>query len=279
MRARRVVSALLLVALSLATWAFWLEPASLQVVEHRVEISDWPRECDGLRIAILADLHVGSPFNGLENLRKVVEQTSAAAPHLVLLPGDVVIQGVLGGQFVSPESAAQVLAELESPSGVFAVLGNHDWWLDSERVQKSLETVGIPVLEDRSLEIRYRQCELHLVGVSDFWEGPHDVQKAFASVPASAASIVFTHNPDVFPQLPSHATLTIAGHTHGGQVYFPLIGRPIVPSQFGERYAIGHIREADKDLFVSSGIGTSIIPVRFLVPPEITLVNVYRGQP
>ena len=90
------------------------------------------------------------------------------------------------------------------------------------------------------------------------------------------AVLAFTHNPDVFPSIPARALLTIAGHTHGGQVYLPGIGRPIVPSEFGQRYAIGHVREGGRDLFVSSGVGTSILPVRFLVPPEITLLQISR---
>ena len=273
-----VISTLTVFAVSLLAWAFWLEPASLQVTEHRIEVPTWPSECDGLRIAVLADLHVGSPFNGLENLRNIVASTMAAAPDLILLPGDFVIQGVLGGQFVTPESAAEILATLRAPNGVFAVLGNHDWWLDAARVEHSLVSVGIPVLEDRSVQIGHDECTLHLVGVSDFWEGPHDLRKAFAEVPQAATSIVFTHNPDVFTQLPAAATLTIAGHTHGGQVYIPLVGRPVVPSQFGARYAIGHVREFGRDLFVSPGIGTSIVAVRFLVPPEISIVSVYRDQ-
>ena len=152
------------------------------------------------------------------------------------------------------------------------MLGNHDWWLDPKRVQSALEAVKIPVLEDRSVKIIYGECEFSLVGVSDFWEGPHDVEKALRSVPEKRASLLFTHNPDVFPGVPDQVSLTIAGHTHGGQVYIPGIGRPIVPSMYDERFAVGHVIEFGRHLFVSSGIGTSILPVRFLVPPEITLL-------
>jgi predicted MPP superfamily phosphohydrolase len=156
--------------------------------------------------------------------------------------------------------------------GVYAVLGNHDWWLDPKRVQSALEAENIPVMEDRSIKIIYGECEFSLVGISDFWEGPHDVKKALSSVSKNGAVLLFTHNPDVFPEVPDHVTLTVAGHTHGGQVYIPGIGRPVVPSKYDERFAIGHVIEYGRHLFVSSGIGTSILPVRFLVPPEITLL-------
>jgi hypothetical protein len=89
-----------------------------------------------------------------------------------------------------------------------------------------------------------------------------------------APVLAFTHNPDVFPHVPARVALTIAGHTHGGQVVLPLLGRPLVPSAYGQRYAIGHVEEDGRHLFVSSGLGTSIFPVRFGVPPEISIVVV-----
>ena len=124
--------------------------------------------------------------------------------------------------------------------------------------------------------IAKQACRFWLVGISDFWEGPHDIEKALSRTTAQDHLLAFTHNPDVFPALPTRIALTIAGHTHGGQVYLPGLGRPIVPSQYGERYAIGHIVENGKHLYVSSGVGTSIIPVRFLVPPEVTILEVRR---
>jgi uncharacterized protein len=273
-------AATLVAALGLGLWAFRIEPASLRVSEQRLSIASWPRACDGLRIAVLADLHIGSPYNGLDRLREVVRRTNAARPDLVLLPGDFVIHDVIGGEFQPPEATAELLKELRAPAGVFAVLGNHDWITGAARVEAALRRQGIPVLEDRGVELAmFGNCRLNLVGVSDYWEGPHDVRKALASVSAAVPALVFTHNPDVFPEIPPEVVLTIAGHTHGGQVYLPGIGRPVVPSQYGQRYAVGHIEESGKHMYVSSGVGTSILPVRFLVPPEITLLDLNGGNP
>jgi predicted MPP superfamily phosphohydrolase len=221
---------------------------------------------------------VGSPFNGPEKLRRIVALTNQARPDLILLAGDFVIQGVVGGRFVAPEEVAAILAELRAPTGVYAVLGNHDWWFDAERVRASLEDAGIPVLEDSSTRLNLANCSFWLVGVSDFWEGRHDVGSALSGVPAGATIVLFTHNPDVFPQIPDLVSLTIAGHTHGGQVYVPGVGRPIVPSRYGERFAIGEIDENGRHLFVSSGLGTSIIPVRFLVPPEVSVLELQAAK-
>ena len=264
---------IVVVTLALGLWAFWFEPASLRRVSHSIELSNWPTECDGLKIAVLADLHVGSPYNGIDKLQQIIELTQKSKPDIVLLAGDYVIHGVLGGQFVAPEDAAQIISQLSAPAGVYAVLGNHDWWLNPTRVKKALQSHSIPVLEDRAISMRYAQCHFWLVGVSDYWEGPHDLKKALQEVPAGAATVLFTHNPDLFPELPNGINLMIAGHTHGGQVYLPGIGRPVVPSRFGERYAIGHIKEQGRDLFVSPGTGTSIMPVRFLVPPEVSVLT------
>jgi predicted MPP superfamily phosphohydrolase len=223
-------------------------------------------------VVALADLHVGSPWNGVENLQRVIRETNAAGADLVLLAGDYVVTSVLGGTFVPPETTAGALRALHAPLGVYAVLGNHDCWLDAPRVRAAFEAAGIPVLDDAAREIDPRRG-LWLSGISDFWEGRHDVHAALAGVPDDAVVLAFTHNPDVFPHVPDRVALTIAGHTHGGQVVVPFGGRPVVPSKYGERYAIGHVVEDGRHLFVSPGIGTSIVPVRFRVPPEISVVT------
>ena len=272
---KRVALSLLVVFVPLGLWAFWLEPASLREEGQALVLPRWPRACDGLRVAVLADVHVGSPFNGLSKLAEIVDLTRQAKPDLVLLAGDYVIHGVVGGQFEPPEAASEVLARLDPRLGVYAVLGNHDWWLDRDRVERALVGVGIPVLEDRALEIQDGPCRFWLVGVSDYWEGPHDVGRALQAVPEGSPTILFTHNPDVFPDVPARVSLTVAGHTHGGQVYLPGIGRPVVPSKYGERFAIGHVVEQGRHLFVSGGLGTSILPVRFLVPPEVSVLTLH----
>ena len=260
---------------SLFLWAFWLEPASIRIAKIEIDVPRWPAECSGMRVVVLADLHVGSPWNGLRNLKRIVDRTNSLKPDLVLLPGDFVIHGVLGGSFVEPEQAAEVLAGLRARLGVYAVLGNHDWWLNRDRVFNSIGQQGIAVLEDRSINVNAGGCRFALVGLSDYREGPHDIDRALANVDPLMASLAFTHNPDIFPEIPASVNLTIAGHTHGGQVYLPFIGRPVVPSTYGDRYAIGYIEENGKAMYVSSGVGTSILPVRFMVPPEITELTLH----
>ena len=261
----------------LGAWAFWLEPSSLELREYRLEIPNWPRSLAGLRIAALADIHAGSPFNGLDKLERIVALTNQSKPDLIVLLGDYVIHGVRGGEFVPPDELASVLAKMQAPLGVWAVLGNHDWWLDAERVPSALEHHGIRVLEDSSAPIRRGSGEFWLTGIGDFWEGRADIPDALQDVPEDSPIVAITHNPDVFPDVPHRVNLVIAGHTHGGQVRIPFFGPVIVPSSYGRRYAAGHVVEDGRHLFVSSGLGTSILAVRFLVPPEISLLVIEPG--
>ena len=261
------------IAGTLGLWAFWLEPARLTVVEERITL---PASASGtLRIAVLTDLHVGSPFNGIGKLRDIVDRTNAARPDLICILGDLVIQGVIGGRFVAQEDTAAELKRLRAPNGVFAVLGNHDGWLDHARVRGALERNGIQMLEERAVRLTTAAGPVWIAGISDLWTGRHDIGAALATVENDGApAILMTHNPDVFPLVPARVALTLAGHTHGGQVRLPLFGTPIVPSQFVDRYAAGHIVENDRHLFVATGLGTSILPVRFRVPPAVAVLTV-----
>jgi hypothetical protein len=275
---RRLGWLVLAVGAFLGAWAFWWEPGRL-VVEHRsLALPRWNAECDGLRVAVLADLHTGSPQHGLAMLQRISAEVRAQRPDLVLLAGDFVIQDVLGGSFVAPERIGETLRPLATRIPTFAVLGNHDWWLDGPRVARAFEANGIPVLTDRAVAVRVRGCRLWLVGIGDYWETVHDVDASFAQVRDAAPALAFTHNPDLFPWIPARAALTVAGHTHGGQVHFPLLGRPVVPSQYGERYAAGHVVEGGRHLYVSTGLGTSILPVRFRVPPQIAVLELRAAR-
>ena len=264
--------------LLLGAEAFVVEPSSLEVHRAMLALPGWPATHQPLTVALLADLHTGAPWQGLDELRRIVDTTNALRPDLVLLLGDYVIHGVLGGRFIPPEESAPLLGRLVAPLGVYAVLGNHDHWFDAGRVRAALEEAGLTVLEDRARRIERPGGDFWLVGLKDYWEDDRDLAGAIAPLTDELPALAFTHNPDMFATLPGRFALVLAGHTHGGQVDLPLIGRPIVPSHFGQRYASGHIVEQGRHLFVTTGIGTSILPVRLGVPPEIVLLTL-RAEP
>jgi predicted MPP superfamily phosphohydrolase len=251
-------------------YALAIEPASFRVKRHDVAL-DAP-DLKGLRIAVISDLHAGAPHIDAAKIARIVTMTNAAKPDVILLTGDYVIGGVVGGRHMAMEVIAQHLKGLRARQGVYAVIGNHDRWEDADRMTYVLNRAGIRVLENESVLLD----GFAVVGIGDDHTQAADPQAALRGVPPGTAAICFTHSPDVFATLPRTCTLTIAGHTHGGQVWLPLLGRPAVSgvSRFGQRYAIGVIREEGRTLFVSSGIGTSGLPLRFGVPPEVSLLEI-----
>lgn len=261
----------------LVLWAFWIEPSWVVVRHETIGISRWHNEHANIKIAVLTDLHVGSPHMSIERLRTVVERTNAEQPDLVIMLGDFVIDGVVGGRFVEPEAIADVLRDLRATSGIITVLGNHDWWNDGERVARALRGANVIVIENDVVRIERDGRAFWLAGVADLWTRQPDISGTLSKVQSDDPIILLTHNPDIFPDIPARVSLTLAGHTHGGQVNFPFFGRPVVPSQFGQRFAAGLVREGGRTMFVSTGIGTSIVPVRFRVPPEIVILML-RGN-
>jgi len=244
---------------------FWFVPGSLRLREHDVNADASPLK--GLRIAVIADLHAGAAFMDEDKLQQVVHLTNAAQPDLILLAGDY-------GNDMPPAIIAGHLARLQARMGVFAVLGNHEETEDPWAMRGALEQVGIFVLRNFHVVMDTKRGPFALVGIGDRQSGSDDVAGTFARVPPSLPALCLTHSPDVFPDLPDRCSLTVAGHTHGGQVALPLIGRPIVPSSHGQRYAAGMVREGGKTLFVSTGIGTTHMPVRLGVTPEISLLKI-----
>ncbi len=269
---RIVLAALVLLGAALALYGLWLEPSSLRLVRHDIPA---PAPLKGLKIAVIADLHGGSPYIDEDKIDQVVALTNAARPDLVLLTGDYVtsVARKFGGRHMSVESIAAHLAALRAPLGIHGVIGNHDRWENADRVASALRNAGIGMLENAHVAIPSPHGDLYLVGIGDHYTRASNSSLALSGLPPGAAAICFTHSPDVFPDLPQTCALTIAGHTHGGQVRLPLLGRPVVPSRYGQHYAAGYIREGQKDLFVSTGIGTSIFPVRLGVPPETSLLT------
>lgn len=274
----RIYRFFFIVGLILACWAFVWEPSRLTEKHYEFALPDWPAACANYRVAVVSDIHAGAPYVGLDKIDRLVALIQKQKPDMVLLPGDFVIQEVLGGSFIAPEETARHLKPLLRDASVFAVLGNHDALLDSARVRQAFENAGIPVLEDRAVEVTRKSCRFWLVGLSDYIDGQHEYLQAFAMVPAGMPVLAFTHNPDAFPDIRAPYSLLVAGHTHGGQVVLPFVGRAIVPSKYGQRYAIGHVVENNRHLFVTPGIGTSILPVRFGVPPEISYLRLQPNQ-
>jgi len=271
---RIALAILLLTLLPCLIWGFFIEPNRLVVHQETIQIDNWPKDLSGLRIAVIADIHTGGPFIDDNKLRRIVELANQENPDLIVLLGDYMSPNSWHSHRVEPEVTAAAMKNLHAPLGVYAVLGNHDWWYNGAKVRRAFEANGIPVLDDEVAEIKWRNGSFWLAGLADFWTRPHHVSETIAKVPEGSTIVALTHNPDAFPSLPRSVPLLLAAHTHGGQVNLPLIGTPIVPSNYGPKYTAGHVFENDHHMFVTTGIGTSIIPVRFRVTPEIVILTI-----
>jgi len=258
----------------LAFWAFLVEPGRLVVTERSLETPLWPISHEPLRIALISDLHVGAPHVGLKKLDQVVERVNGLDPDVVLIAGDFMVQRILFGKSVSPEAIAERLRALRARFGVVAVLGNHDWRHDGHHVSDALSEVGITVLENQAHRLELPGGALWIAGIADDTTREPDVEGTLAQVPETEPVIVLAHDPATFLDVPHGPVAVLAGHTHGGQVSFPFFGALYLPSRAPRHYAYGHIVEEGRNLFVTSGVGTSLLPVRFNMPPEVKLLTV-----
>jgi predicted MPP superfamily phosphohydrolase len=282
--------------LGTGAYAFGFEPTfRLRVQRYALVPPAWP---DGLnlRIAVIADIHVGEPHMPVSRVEEIVETTNALGADLIVLLGDYVAGHRFMTRQIGMAEIAPVLSRLRAPLGVFAILGNHDWWDDlaAQRERKgpiiaarALREVHIPVLENAVVRLVKGGQPVWLAGLGDqiafirkpgHFDGVDDLPGTLAKVGDDGPLILLAHEPDIFPRVPSRVSLTLSGHTHGGQVR--LFGySPIVPSRYGNRYAYGHVVEKGRHLIVSGGLGTSILPVRFGVPPEIVLLDLGTDPP
>lgn len=276
----------------LGTYAVAIEPLHRLRIRHRAFIP--PRWTPGLRlrVAVLADIHACEPWMPCERIERIVAATNAQKPDIVLLLGDYVSGMRLTTRHTPPAKWAELLAGLEAPLGIHAVLGNHDWWEDAAaqvrghgptEAGEALKAAGVPVLENRAMRLEKNGRGFWVAGLGDQlaftgssvyrrWRGVDDLPGTLAQVTDDAPVLLMAHEPDVFARVPARVSLTLSGHTHGGQVR--LFGwSPVVPSRYGNRYAYGHVIEEGRHLVVSGGLGCSIAPIRFGSPPEIVVLD------
>lgn len=278
-------------------YAGWIEPRYRVVVtEYRLRPKAWPQG-QRLRIALVSDIHASEPYMPLTRVVGIVETVNRLAPDLILLGGDY-CGGAINKPFIGPSEIAPVLADLHAPLGRYAIFGNHDYSVGISRFARAFAQAKIETLENRAIRLESEHGPFWLAGTKSalaYWlrggldlgpkdrpiitihgrhfRGADDLPATLAQVNDEAPLILLAHEPDQFAAAPSRVALTLSGHTHGGQVYIPGIGRPFIPSLYGPRYAYGHVVEEERHLIVSAGLGLSFLPVRAFCPPEITMVE------
>ena len=253
----------------------------LVVTDYRLSPSNWPTG-QRLTITVIADLHAGGPNMGIGRVRDVVDSANALGSDLVVVLGDYFATHRFITEHVTPPAWAAELARLRAPLGVYAILGNHDWWFGVDAVRNALRNVGLPLLQNSVVQIASPNHRFWLAGLDDQiahrlgpsrFRGRDDLPGTLARITTDDPVILLAHEPDIFVKVPARVALTIAGHTHGGQIRLPF-GPPLwVPSAYGARFAYGHIVESERHMIVSGGLGCSGVPLRLGVPPEIVRVT------
>lgn len=285
------VSVLVLFALGVS-YAYFIEPHRLVVRHEQIAIKTWDRAFDGLRIAMIGDIHGGSNGADRAKLRSIVERVNADNVDLVVLLGDYVSQIKQRGPrnewqiAMQPAEIADGISGMQAKFGVIAVLGNHDGWYGDKQVEQELTRVGIRVLQNELFTIERDGKKLRILGLKDHmkvgsWKAySDDAKNVVASTEGTGDLVVLEHSPDILPLVTGDLAISkdlklfLAAHTHGGQVWFPILGRPIIPSSYGQKYAYGHVVDRGVDMWVTSGIGESLLPLRFMVPPEVVILTV-----
>jgi predicted MPP superfamily phosphohydrolase len=278
-RRRLITAGAAAVAAGAVGWPLLVEPRRFEVTRRTVPLRGLHPSLAGLRLVQLTDLHHG-PWVPLSYIEHVVATANALRPDVVLLTGDYVHRSTA---YIDPVAAA--LAKLAPAIGVVAVLGNHDWWEDGPRTRASLERAGIPLIDndrrfitpDRKLA-SFAGDGLCIAGVGDYYEDAQRYDLALDGVPDDTPRLLLSHNPDVAEDRSFHAAghrvdLMISGHTHGGQVYVPGLGTPIVPSRYGQKYARGLVRGPTCPVFICRGIGLTVLPVRVGIRPELAVLE------
>jgi predicted MPP superfamily phosphohydrolase len=270
----RVRLAVVVVLGVLLVWAVLIEPRWVARRELQASLQKWGQG-QPLRVAVAADWHLTRRalwrVMSVERARGIVDEINAARPDLILLPGDFIAdRGFLPREHPTAEDAiAAELGRLKAPLGVVAVLGNHEWWHNGPAFAAALRRRGITVLENEAQALA--GTPLWIAGIGDHSTGHSRPAQALQRVPAGAPVLVMMHDPASLLDMPPVPGFVVAAHTHGGQVYLPGIGAPVIPGAAPRDWAYGWITHGDNRMYVTSGLGVSILPVRFNMRPEWVL--------
>ncbi|HEY0404953.1 MAG TPA: metallophosphoesterase [Pyrinomonadaceae bacterium] len=257
-------------SLSQAARAALAEPYRLSVERQTIRLQRLPRSLDGLRIVQLSDIH-HSPFTGSAQVRHAVETANSLAPDIIALTGDYVSHE---REYAAP--CAEMLGHLRARYGVYAVLGNHDHWTDAPLITDLFRAEGIRVLINEGMRFEQRGAAFWLAGVDDTMVGLEDLPLALSGARADELKLLLAHNPIILRRAArAGVDLVLSGHTHGGQVAWrserSASGRP------RRRLLRGLGSRAATQIYVTRGLGTSVLPIRYGCPPEVSLLELRCG--
>jgi uncharacterized protein len=277
----RITVGLMLLALLLGFWSVIVEPRWVARRDINLAVLNWQGPT-GLKVAVASDWHFTKRplwrVMTVERAKNIVNEINAAKPDVILLPGDFIADHNYKPEFAATaeDEIAAVLGELKAPLGVYVALGNHDWWHDGDKFAAAFAKYGIKVLENDAVPLK--NTALWVVGIGDDFTGHSQPKRAVAKLPPSAQTLVLMHDPASLVDLPAMTGLTVAGHTHGGQVYLPFVGALVVPGAAPRSWAYGWVQHGVNRMYVTSGLGVSILPIRVNMRPEWVMFTIQNKK-
>jgi len=246
------------------------EANSLSLERVEIELNRLPKQLDGFKIIHLSDTH-HSPFTNIEHIARAVKVANRLKPDMFLLTGDYVSHK---DEYIAP--VAEVLGDLKSEFGTYACLGNHDHWTNADLVTHLFRGEGINMLVNEGLRMEARGASFWLAGVDDYMVGKTDVPAAMKGSFPDELKILLAHNPVIFRQsVRAGIDLTLSGHTHGGQIKIRDEEKRILPRR---KLTAGLHRRKESQIYITRGIGTVVLPVRYQCPPEISMLEVRTSE-
>ena len=271
-----VIFAIILAFLaSIYAYSYFIEPNRLVVNEKNLRIANWSAKLNDFKIVAISDVHGGSNYVDEEKLRRIVALANSQNPDLIVLLGDYVSQ--IGGKKSDLKMPIETITEnlrgFRAKYGVYAVVGNHDWWFNETKVRAEFERIGVRVLENEVATLEVAGETIYLWGIEDYWKNRRVPLKIFEAIPSKQNIVAITHNPDSLLKSRPEISLMISGHTHGGQVKFPFYGAIAFVND--PRLMEGFVAVDGKKVFVTTGVGMSGPQIRFRVTPEIAVLHLF----